>query len=92
MNRQTDPEPVAPFDPAAALPINEDSRVDLDAAGERIRGSLWQERVGVAVALLRRLLAADQGVFPTRAANRATDAGCPPTNERIVGRTGRSTH
>ena len=34
MNRQTDPEPVAPFHTAAALPINQDLRVDLDAAGE----------------------------------------------------------
>ena len=67
MNRQTDPEPLAPFDPASEIPVNEAAVADLETAGERIRESLGQDRVEVAVALLRRMLAADQGVFLARA-------------------------
>ena len=65
MNRQTDPEPVAPLGPASRPPVGSAFSADPDDVGDLIRESLGQDRVGVAVALLRDMLAADQGVFLT---------------------------
>jgi Mg/Co/Ni transporter MgtE len=67
MNRQTDPEPVTPSDPASRPRAGNALPADPRTAGERIRESLGQDRVGVAVSLLRDMLAADQGVFLARA-------------------------
>ena len=66
MNRQTAPEPVAPFVRVSAAPAGAGSPADPNATGERIRESLGQDCVGVAVALLREMLAVNQGVFLAR--------------------------
>ena len=62
MNRQTDPDPVAPFVRVSAA----GSPADPNATGERIRALLDQGRAGVAVAMLRQMLSADQGVLLAR--------------------------
>ena len=66
MNRQTDPEPVAPFVRVSAAPAGAGSPADPNATGERIRALLDQGRAGVAVAMLREMLSADQGVLLAR--------------------------
>ena len=66
MNRQTDPEPVAPFVRVSAAHEGAGSPADPNATGERIRALLDQGRARVAVAMLREMLSADQGVLLAR--------------------------
>ncbi len=56
---------------------------DISAIGEQIRESLGQDRVGVALTLLREMLAADQGVFLARVrrAEQRSLVALLPTNE-----------
>ncbi len=65
MNRQTDPQNTGAPD-LASPPIGDDVRTDHHSLRQRIREALGHDRAGVAVGLLRRMLAADQGILLQR--------------------------
>ena len=65
MNRQTDPQPNGASD-FASPPVGDDVRTDHQYLRRRIREALARDHAGVAVGLLRRMLAADQGILLQR--------------------------
>ena len=65
MNRQADPQPNGASD-FASPPVGDDVRTDHHSLRRRIREALGRDRAVVAVRLLRRVLAADQGILLQR--------------------------
>ena len=66
MNRQTDPQPNGAPDLASPPVGADDVPTGPHSLRQRIREALGRDRAGVAIGLLRRMLAADQGILLQR--------------------------
>ena len=66
MNRQTDPQPTGALDSVSLPRDGAPGRTDPVSLGERVRQALGRDQVGAAAALLRQMLAADQGILLAR--------------------------
>ena len=66
MNRQTDPQPTGEL-ASVSLPLaGKGGQANPNFQGQRVRESLDRDQVGIAVALLREMLPADQGILLQR--------------------------